>query len=105
MFLGFSDTDAKKEIEIQDTWIIPNQSSYFEILDNSKILVNPGIYEINMPGLIDNVDDTHGATIYLKDDSGAAIKDLTFELPIGNLKKCIFFKIFYLDLKKLLHLK
>ena len=90
LFLGFSDTDAKKEIEIQDTWIIPNQSSYFEILDNSKILVNPGIYEINMSGLIDNVDDTHGATIYLKDDSGAAIKDLTFELSIGNLKKMHF---------------
>lgn len=90
LFLGFSDTDAKKEIEIQDSWIIPNQSLYFEILDNSKILVNPGIYEINMSGLIDNVDDTHGATIYLKEDTGAAIKDLTFELPAGNLKKMHF---------------
>ena len=88
LFVGFADT--KEDLEIQDSWIIPNQSPYFQILENNEIEISPGIYEITLSGLIEDADDTHGATIYLKDDTGAAIKDLTFSLPAGNLKQMYF---------------
>ena len=74
------------EMIIQDPWLIPNPSEYISIISESKIEIEPGIYEITLTGLIENADEDHGAAFYLKNEDGAAIKDLSFQLPIGEGK-------------------
>ena len=48
--------------------------------------IEPSIYEITLTGLIENADEDHEAVFYLKNEVGSAIKDLSFQLPIGKGK-------------------
>ena len=65
---------------INETWLVPEPSEYFIVPNNTEVEVVPGIYEIDLSGYIDGVDNTHGGSFYLVDSTGSAIKDLTFEL-------------------------
>ena len=85
-FTGFADTNVTGEMIIQDPWLIPNPSEYISIISESEIEIEPGIYEITLTGLIENADEDHGAAFYLKNEAGSAIKDLSFQLPIGEGK-------------------
>ena len=82
-FTGFADTNVTGEMIIQDPWLIPNPSEYISIISESEIEIEPGIYEITLTGLIENADEDHEAAFYLKNEAGSAIKDLSFQLPIG----------------------
>ena len=77
---------------ISDTWLIPEFSEYFIIPNNTEVEVVPGIYEIDLSGYIDGVDNTHGGSFYLVDSTGAAIKDLNFELLEGDISRMYFSK-------------
>lgn len=87
---GFIDTNITDTLILQDVWVIPNPSQYFEILNQSDIQIQPGIYEITLSGLIKKADESHGATFYLQTNKGAAIKDLSFELPMNTGKQMHF---------------
>mgnify|MGYP004527282283 CR=1 FL=1 len=87
---GFVDTTESIEMNFENSWLIPNESEYFTIVSENEVLVEPGIYEITLSGLIEQADDTHGATFYLKNSNGEAIKDLSFELLAGNGKQMSF---------------
>lgn len=89
-FTGFIDTQESGVMTFTNTWFIPNEEKYFKLLDNNQIEVVPGIYEITLSGLIEQVDIDHGATFYLKTNEGSAIKDLTYLLPIGEAKQMHF---------------
>lgn len=89
-FTSFSDTKDSNKMVLEDSWLIPSESKYFNILNDTDIEVQPGIYEITFSGLVNDSDDTHGATFYLQNTEGSALKDLTFELPIGNGKQMNF---------------
>ena len=65
---------------INETWLVPEPSEYFIVPNNAEVEVVPGIYEIDLSGYIDGVDNTHGGSFYLVDSTGFVIKDLTFEL-------------------------
>lgn len=90
LFTSFLETNTSGKMSRQDSWIIPSESEYFSLLNETDIKVQPGIYEISFSGLIEKADDSHGATFYLKDDVGSAIKDLSFELLAGNGKQMNF---------------
>ena len=79
LFSSFIDTSTSEKMSINDSWLIPNESEYFSILNDTEIEVQPGIYEITFSGLIEQADDTHGATFYLQNSEGSALKDLTFK--------------------------
>ena len=64
---------------INETWLVPEPSEYFIVPNNTEVEVVPGIYEIDLSGYID------GGT-------GSAIKDLTFESPLGDISKMYFSK-------------
>ena len=83
-FTSYEELENSGVASLLDSWIVPNPSDYFTILNNTEIEVQPGIYEIIFSGLIENIDDTHGATLYLQTKEGDAIKDLSFELLAGN---------------------
>ena len=89
-FTNFLETNTSGEMLLQDSWLVPNESEYFSLLNETDIKVQPGIYEISFSGLIEKADDSHGATFYLKDDRGSALKDLSFELLAGNGKQMSF---------------
>lgn len=89
-FTSFSDIKDSNKMVLEDSWLVPSESEYFTILNDTDIEVQPGIYEITFSGLINNSDDTHGATFYLQNGEGSALKDLTFELSIGNGKQMNF---------------
>lgn len=89
-FTTFLEDDKSGELEFQDFWFVPNPSSYFTLFGNNGVEVQPGIYEIVFSGSIENADDLHGGVFYLKDDKGAAVKDLTFSLNAGNGKQMYF---------------
>ena len=59
MSTGFVETTKTGKMTLQDTWLIPNPSSYFNLLEDNDIEVQPGIYEITFSGLIKGVDATH----------------------------------------------
>lgn len=89
-FTSFSDTNDSNKMTFEDSWFIPSESKYFTILNDTDIEVQPGIYEITFSGLVNDSDDTHGATFYLQNIEGSALKDLTFELSIGSGKQMTF---------------
>lgn len=84
------DTRSAGQMIYQDVWLIPSNNEYFSLLNENDLEVQPGIYEITFSGQIEEADDTHGATFYLQTSDGAAIKDLTFKLPINNGKQMHF---------------
>lgn len=89
-FTSLLDTDTSGEMELNDTWIIPDTTKYFKVLNTTEIEIQPGIYEIVFSGLISQADDTHGAVLYLKDEDGSAIKDLYFQILAGDTKQMYF---------------
>lgn len=89
-FTSFLDSEESNTMSLDDTWMVPNISEHFKVLDDKQIGVQPGIYEITFSGIVDGSDDVHGATFYLQTSEGSAIKDLTFQLPIGNGKQMSF---------------
>lgn len=90
MSIGFTEADISGVMTHQNPWLIPNPSSYFNLIDDSNIEVQPGIYEITFSGLIKGADDTHGGTFYLQTSEGDAIRDLTFELLATDGKQMHF---------------
>lgn len=91
-FASYDDTNGVISMVLNDTWLVPEVSEYFVILSNTDVEVAAGIYEINLSGQVSGVDDTHGGGFYLADSTGAAIKDLTFELSMGNMNEMYFGK-------------
>lgn len=87
---GFNDSDIVGKMTFDNLWIIPSESEFFNQISDSELEIKPGIYEITMSGLINKADDTHGAEVYLQNSEGSAIKDLSFELSIGNGKQMYF---------------
>ena len=79
-FASYNDTNDIEAMIINETWLVPELSEYFIVPNNTEVEVVPGIYEIDLSGYIDGVDNTHGGSFYLVDSTGSAIKDLTFEL-------------------------
>ena len=102
---GFIDTKETGDMVFQDSWFIPNQSSYFKLIGDKELEVQPGIYEITFSGLIEDADTTHGATLYLQTDEGSAIKDLTFNLPIDSGKQMHFSQTIIFRFEKVTILK
>lgn len=90
LFSSFIDTSTSEKMSINDSWLIQNESEYFSILNDTEIEVQPGIYEITFSGLIEQADDTHGATFYLQNSEGSALKDLTFKLEPNSGKQMSF---------------
>ncbi len=93
-FTSFSDSDTSETVSLQDSWIIPNPSKYFSILNDTDIEVQPGIYEITFSGFVKDTDATHGATFYLQTSDGSALKDLTFSLPMHTTSQMNFSQSF-----------
>ena len=91
-FASYNDTNDVEAMIINETWLVPEPSEYFIVPNNTEVEVVPGIYEIDLSGYIDGVDNTHGGSFYLVDSIGAAIKDLTFELLLGDISKMYFSK-------------
>lgn len=92
LFASYNDTNDVIAMILNDTWLVPEPSEYFIIPNNTEVEVSPGIYEINLSGIVSGVDTTHGGSFYLKDSTEAAIKDLTFELSMGNISEMYFGK-------------
>lgn len=92
LFASYNDTNDVIAMILNDTWLVPEPSEYFIIPNNTELEVSPGIYKINLSGIVSGVDTTHGGSFYLKDSTEAAIKDLTFELSMGNISEMYFGK-------------
>lgn len=84
LFVSFAETKANGPMTFENSWLIPNDSQYFSLLNNNEVQIEPGIYEISLSCLIDASDVDHGVEVYLKTKEGAAIKDLDYKLPIGS---------------------
>lgn len=91
-FASYNDTNDIEAMIINKTWLVPEPSEYFIVPNNTEVEVVPGIYEIDLSGYIDGVDNTHSGSFYLADSTGSVIKDLTFELPLGDISKMYFSK-------------
>ena len=91
-FTDFNELIASGEMVFDNTWLIPSVSDIFKVIDDSKVEVAPGIYEISISGLITGVDNDNGAEIYLLTNKGSAIKDLSFKFPKGSNSQSYFSK-------------
>lgn len=89
-FADFNDIKNNGEVNFNNSWTLPNPSSYFTKINESMVSLSKGIYEITMSGLISGVDATHSAEIYLSDLNNTAIKDLDFNLNANNAKQMDF---------------
>ena len=101
-YTSFVDTKAEGVLTILSPWLIPNLSNYFEVVNENKVLVKPGIYEITLSGLINNSDNTHRGHFYLQDENGSEIKTLSFSFPQSNGKYAQFSNV-NLMIKKILY--
>ena len=84
LFANFAETKANGPMLFENSWLVPSDSLYFNILNNNEIQIQPGIYEITLSSFLDVSDVDHGAEVYLKTMDGSAIKDLDYKLPIGS---------------------
>lgn len=91
-FASYNNTNDIEAMIINYTWLVPEPSEYFIVPNNTEVEVVPGIYEINLSGYIDGVDNTYGGSFYLVDSTGSAIKDLIFELLEGDINGRYFSK-------------
>lgn len=91
-YTSFVDTKEEGLLTISSPWLIPNLSNYFEVVNENKVLVKPGIYEITLSGLINNSDNTHRGHFYLQDENGSEIKTLSFSFPQSNGKYAQFYQ-------------
>lgn len=90
---NFHEMEDTGNMTFDSSWLVPNPSEYFKLLNNSEIQVEPGIYKISFSSYISGVDNNHGAEVYLKDDTGAAIKDLDYKLEQGNLNQMNYSRV------------
>lgn len=90
---SFLETEDTGVMEFDNTWLVPNPSEYFKLLDNSQIEVEPGIYKISFSSYMTGVDADHGIEVYLKDDTGAAIKDFDYKLEQGTLSQMNYSRV------------
>lgn len=90
-FTTFNDSNSSGKLMFDTPWLLPNPSLFFSIYDNN-VELEKGIYEISLSGLIDNVDNDHGGSIYLQTSDNAEIKGLSFVLEEGDLSKLYFSK-------------
>lgn len=88
-FTTFQETNISDRMQFETPWLIPNPSKHFIIEDN-QIELNPGLYEITLSGQIENVDNDHGANIYVQTSEGSEIKGLSFQLNKGNVNQMYF---------------
>ena len=51
-FTNFLETNTSGEMLLQDSWLVPNESEYFSLLNETDIKVQPGIYEISFSCLL-----------------------------------------------------
>ena len=91
-FTDFNELTTSGEMIFNNTWLIPSLSDIFTIIDENKVEVVPGIYEISLSGLITGLDNDNSAEIYLLTDKGSAIKDLSFKFPKGSGSQSYFSK-------------
>lgn len=91
-FTDFNDITMDDEISFNNIWVIPNDLETFNVIDNNKIKIIPGIYEISISGKVSGIDDNNEAEIYLQTEDGSAIKDLNFNFPKGNISYSYFSK-------------
>lgn len=84
LFVSFAETKANGPMTFENSWLVPNDSQYFSLLNNNEVQIEPGIYEISLSCLLDASDVDHGVEVYLKTKEGAAIKDLDYKLPVGS---------------------
>ena len=84
LFVSFAETKANGPMTFENSWLIPNDSQYFSLLNNNEVQIEPGIYEISLSCFLEGSDVEHGVEVYLKTKEGAAIKDLDYKLPIGS---------------------
>lgn len=90
LFTSYQEARHSGVMTLQDPWFIPNNSEYIFIQNNTDVVVLPGVYRIEFSGAIEKADDSHGGIFYLKDDSNAVIKDLSFMLSPGDGKQMHF---------------
>lgn len=57
-FSNYNDTNDIEAMIINETWLVPEPSEYFIVPNNTEVEVVPGIYEIDLSGYIDGVDNT-----------------------------------------------
>ncbi len=91
-YTSFVDTKEEGLLTISSPWLIPNPSDYFEIVNENKVLVKPGIYEITLSGLISGADNAHGGHFYLQDENGSEFRALSFSFPQSNGKYAQFYQ-------------
>ena len=91
-FSDFNELTSSGKLIYDNVWRIPNDTEIFNIIDESKVKVIPGIYEISISGLVTGIDDNNSAEIYLLTDKGAAIKDLNFKFPKNSGSQSYFSK-------------
>lgn len=97
---SFLETEDTGNMTFDSSWLVPNPSEYFKLLNNSEIQVEPGIYKISFSSYIAGADNNHGAEVYLKDDTGAAIKDLDYKLEQGNLNQMNYSRVILFRFEK-----
>ncbi len=84
LFVSFAETKVNGPMTFENSWLIPNDSQYFSLLNNNEVQIEPGIYEISLSCFLDGSDVDHGVEVYLKTKEGAAIKDLDYKLSVGS---------------------
>lgn len=87
---NYIDTSNEGDMELNDSWLVPDPCIYFTIKGDTEIEIEPGIYEITMSSFISGIDSTHGVEIYLKDANASAIKDLDFKVEPDGVKEINF---------------
>lgn len=84
LFVSFAETKANGPMTFENSWLVPNDSKYFSLLNNNEVQIEPGIYEISLSCFLDGSDVDHGVEVYLKTMEESAIKDLDYKLPVGS---------------------
>ena len=101
LFTSYVEANYSRTIPIQESKIIPADSSTFYIPNNTDIsILEDGTYEITLCGIISGVSTTNGAIFLLNDENNTVIHDLSFSLPAGNTYIANFSETTVVDLKK-----
>ncbi len=83
-FSDFNKLTSSGEMIFNNKWFIPNDQETFNILDESKVEIIPGIYEISISGLVAGINNDNSCEIYLMTNKKEAVKDLNFKFPKGS---------------------
>ncbi len=99
-YTSFLDTTNEGALIINEPWLIPNTSAYFEIVNDNEVLIKPGIYEITLTAFISGADNAHGGVVYLQDENQTSVKDLYFKLEQGEGKIMHFYQTILLRIEE-----